>query len=496
MMTRRKDTEANIMSELADGINELPSKLMLIVSTMNESTKEMVGELQALRHEVKQLPIQDSSKDILSELKDLREEVKLLRIEQGTKHAMNKNPFIPPREENHMKIYAESLAKSISESIQNAEQLKRKQTEQRDDAVRRKKEIISEWKNKLNRRKQAYWDHHRAKRTSDAYENLLASEPTKMPRKFLPKCIENEDPEETEIRKRLSIEKFKAEIALLKSRSNRYEKKFLQQDTDMVAYITSTFEENISNILIEEWTKECATEEENSIKIFNRKENWFLNNAFENFRSDKPDEDPSAETDQNLNKDNEQVHETDGNPSKAQVTRKKTPQPGNIHSETTTSVNNTKRNSKKGQNQQTGPGNSILKLGNTNQKNGQRNENWENPVSRIPTDFWSKKSTSITDANKKSVSFERFDIEVINFVKDPMMTTEIPRIPLPNEVVLAPDSQTSDSSTEIPHTGDMGITINDSITNDDLTSNQGNSDNFLYHGQGAMAMAISPSHNH
>ena len=46
-----------------------------------------------------------------------------------------------------------------------------------------------------------------------------------MPRKFLPRMIENETKEETEIRTLLSVEKFNSEINLQDLRSEKYKKK-------------------------------------------------------------------------------------------------------------------------------------------------------------------------------------------------------------------------------------------------------------------------------
>ena len=81
--------------------------------------------------------------------------------------------------------------------------------------------------------------------------------------------------------------KFKSEIALLKSRANRYEKRFLQLDTEMLTYLTQNYDEKISTLLTEEWSNDCKTQEKLSVEIYNKKENWFLNNAFENNHHDQ-----------------------------------------------------------------------------------------------------------------------------------------------------------------------------------------------------------------
>ena len=58
------------------------------------------------------------------------------------------------------------------------------------------------WQTTINMRKQAFWNHHHAKKLGETYENLLACNPPKMPRKFLPRIIDNEPESETEIRKK------------------------------------------------------------------------------------------------------------------------------------------------------------------------------------------------------------------------------------------------------------------------------------------------------
>ena len=61
-------------------------------------------------------------------------------------------------------------------------------------------EIISHlWNNMLNSRRQAFWQYYRSKQICDVYKKLLEKNPPQMPRKFLPRMIENETKEETAI---------------------------------------------------------------------------------------------------------------------------------------------------------------------------------------------------------------------------------------------------------------------------------------------------------
>ena len=82
-----------------------------------------------------------------------------------------------------------------------------------------KQHISTLWKNTLNSRKQAFFQYYKAKNIAEIFTELLKENPPKMPRKFLPKIIPNKNKEQTAIRQQISLEKFKAEIKLQKIRS-------------------------------------------------------------------------------------------------------------------------------------------------------------------------------------------------------------------------------------------------------------------------------------
>ena len=150
------------------------------------------------------------------------------------------------------------------------------------------------WRNTINTRKQAFWQHHKAKRTYETFSNLLVMDPPRMPRKFLPRFIKNENEEEPETRHQLATEKFKSEIILQKKRSEKYQENFMKIDAEMITYLTRHFENNeVCNALIKEWETDCTKVEEISIQIFNKKENFFLNNSSSEYRN-KPNRDVNA----------------------------------------------------------------------------------------------------------------------------------------------------------------------------------------------------------
>ena len=487
MSTRRRnaDTETNPVAELIEAISELPSKLLLIASAQNEASTAMVGELkkihtaiseelptkasqrklveeinqslvteiQELRNELKRRPTKNSYKELMDELKDIREEVKLLRI------ASSEGSRKPDDEMLHQ--YATSIAKSVSESIRTAEDDKRRMEEKKATALRHKKEIQGMWKNKMNTRKQTYFSFYRAKRTAETYEKLLEESPPRMPRKFLPKMIDNEDPEETAIRKNLSIEKFRSEIALLKLRSKRYETKYSECDADMIKYFTGSFDEEISNTLIDEWRKDCKVQEDLSVEIFNKKETWFLNNAFENYRS-------STESSSNNDKENTDsyTNQESSNPGPGHLgndVRKKT-----TMSATAPPWTDDRNNNKRQDNQK----NDVAK--NKSSKKTVRMK--DVPAKQPGNDFWNKSDNidmfpDEDDAGKDDV----FDLAVIDF-KDPQMNIDIPQIPPAKDIVLVPDTQMSPSQS----THDT--------EESQVRNNEGN--HFLSHGRGATSASF------
>ena len=102
----------------------------------------------------------------------------------------------------------------------------------------------------------------------------------------MPKLIENELEMETEIHQNLAVEKFRNEIDLLQSRSQRYEQRFQNLDSEMVAYISSKFSEDISTALTKQWEKSCKKEEGISIEISREKEDWIREKAVSGFRQE------------------------------------------------------------------------------------------------------------------------------------------------------------------------------------------------------------------
>ena len=149
----------------------------------------------------------------------------------------------------------------------------------RNESQKAKKDIGKLWKDTLNTRKQAFWTYYKAKTTTDIFQKLSEQNPPKMPRKFLPKAIENECEEETKIRQSIALEGFKAEIRLLEVRSRNYEQRFTKIDSDMIQYFSEKYTEDVVDQLKEFWIEDCKAEEAFSIARFKQKENFYLSNT-------------------------------------------------------------------------------------------------------------------------------------------------------------------------------------------------------------------------
>ena len=174
---------------------------------------------------------------------------------------------------------AEAVTNTLSNSMKEAEERKQRDQKNTRDSHKAKKSIEKLWKDSLNARKQAFWTYYKAKTTAETFEKLLEEDPPKMPRRFLPKGIPNEEEEETKIRQEISLENFKAEIRLLHVRAKSYEQKFTKIDVQMVENFTEKYTENVVDHLKEFWFQDCKKEEEFSMNKFRVKENFFLNNT-------------------------------------------------------------------------------------------------------------------------------------------------------------------------------------------------------------------------
>ena len=165
-------------------------------------------------------------------------------------------------------------------------------------ATRIRRNIISVWKKSLNERKLAYWNHLKCTKTVNTYNEWLQLENPVLPRKFRPRTISGEHEDDKKIRRDMAVKAFQAEIKILTNKAERYRTSYETVDSEMsTIFEKRSNEEGTCEKLEVMWKKECQNEEERSIAIWAKKQEW-LNNyqerfGFELFLNDVNREEPS-----------------------------------------------------------------------------------------------------------------------------------------------------------------------------------------------------------
>ena len=234
------------LNELNETMEEILAKLMLIINAIDKGNTETHALLRTLINEIK---------------------------DGNSKHCHLSEQLIKA-----ISINA-NVATAVKTGIKEIDLQQAEEGKLKTNAFKCKERISHLWNNTLNSRRQAFWQYYQSKQMSDVYKKLLEKNPPEMPRKFLPRMIENETKEETEIQTLLSVEKFKSEIHLQDLHSEKYEIRLHNVDTNMITYFTANYENDICDSLIELWERDCKKEQKKSIKIFLGKEEWYLNNA-------------------------------------------------------------------------------------------------------------------------------------------------------------------------------------------------------------------------
>ena len=183
------------LNELNETMEEIPAKLMLIINAIDKGNAETHGLLRTLINEIK-----DSNS-------------KQYRLSEQLIETISNN--------------ANDVATAVKTGIKEIDLQQAEKGKLKTSAFKCKERISHLWNNTLNSRRQAFWQYHRSQQISEVYKNLLEKNAPQIPRKFLPRIIENESREETEIRTLLSVEKFKSEINLQDLRSEKYEIRLL-----------------------------------------------------------------------------------------------------------------------------------------------------------------------------------------------------------------------------------------------------------------------------
>lgn len=142
------------------------------------------------------------------------------------------------------------------------------------EVFKKKKELISEWNNLLNQRKQAYWNAIRSEHLANTYEQWKQRENIILPMKYRVKSVRNEPEEETKIKVNLAMQKMEAEITLLRIRIPKYKTKYDKCDKEIQNIIEQRIDGEIKDQLKDLWQKEISREAAKSEQILDKKRKW------------------------------------------------------------------------------------------------------------------------------------------------------------------------------------------------------------------------------
>lgn len=145
----------------------------------------------------------------------------------------------------------------------------------KNEAFNSRRRLRIPWQQKLNHRKQMYWNHIKNQGLYELYEKWLNQSPPHIPRKYLPKHIQGEPENEEKIRYSLAIDEMKMNQELFASRATRFLSKTETADIEMKEFIQSKCTPPVLQDLIYNiWKDDCLREEAKSRLIWEKKCRW------------------------------------------------------------------------------------------------------------------------------------------------------------------------------------------------------------------------------
>lgn len=145
----------------------------------------------------------------------------------------------------------------------------------KNEAFRIRRSMNKIWRNKLNQRKQAFWNMLKKENTSVIYVDWFSRENAIIPKKFQSKTFANEPEELKKIKEALSLEKMKAQAKLHHAVAVRNKAKFEEKDREMLNEIEKISSVHVRQQLQELWRNDCKKQEEKSQNLWEVKKSWF-----------------------------------------------------------------------------------------------------------------------------------------------------------------------------------------------------------------------------
>ena len=151
-----------------------------------------------------------------------------------------------------------------------------------DEAAKVKMQIISIWDTKMERRKDAYWNHVKNKGHSDTYSRWLNGEKIVLPKYLQRKQFTNEHREQRKLRESAVLNDFKTEIDLKSLRASQQEEKVKRLDSEMETLFKERSSSSAAKILLDMWKAQASQNEKISHRRWLKNEKW-LSDYEENF---------------------------------------------------------------------------------------------------------------------------------------------------------------------------------------------------------------------
>ncbi|XP_062620182.1 uncharacterized protein LOC134281768 [Saccostrea cucullata] len=282
---------------------------------------------------------------------------------------------------------------------------------------REKRQMIQTWRKNLNERRQAYWNAIRCENLADTYEKWRKQEDVILPRKFRIKSINQEPDEETKIRLNLAIQKFDAEITLLRIRVPKYQTKFEECDSRMEKEISEKTNADMKAKLLDLWKTEVKYEMDKSAMILKRKQEW-LNNYEKNYGKEVMKNSPPKQKNHRnkTNGNKNSGYRRENQSSYADAVRNNEPQGFNFRAQKNNFSNENRPVNLHNKNNQMSKKNSANMARNKNNQRmtqpnnfGIGDRNWNKPPKR--NQGWLKKQNSLHNSNSKQVNQTRNNSE-------------------------------------------------------------------------------------
>ena len=152
-----------------------------------------------------------------------------------------------------------------------------------DEAAKVKAQITHIWDTKIERRKDAYWNHVKNKGHSDTYSKWLNSDKIVIPQYLQRKEFNNEHPDQKKVRETAVLNDFKTEIDLKSLRANQQEEKVKRIDNEMDTLFKEKGSTAAAKILSDMWQAQASQNEKISHRRWLKNEKW-LKDYEENFK--------------------------------------------------------------------------------------------------------------------------------------------------------------------------------------------------------------------